>query len=68
MNKDLVFMCLKCGHLLFITGTASEKVKKISRLDDYECDECGEQREENWVYVRTGDYQKEYGKKVQDND
>lgn len=61
MSKDLVFSCLKCGHLLFITGTSSEKIKKISRLDNCECANCGSQREENWVYVRTGDFDKEYG-------
>jgi DNA-directed RNA polymerase subunit RPC12/RpoP len=60
-TKDLVFECKKCGHLLFITGTASEKVKKISKLNNYECPNCSAEREENWVYVRTGDYQKEYG-------
>ena len=61
MTKDLVFRCLKCGHILFITGTATEKVKKISKLNKYECYNCGEEREENWVYVRTGDFDKEYG-------
>lgn len=61
MSKDLVFRCLKCGHLLFIGGTPKEIIHKIATLDDYECDECGEQREENWVYVRTGDFDKEYG-------
>ena len=68
MTKDLVFECKKCEHLLFITGTASEKVKKISNLNEYECPNCGTKREENWIYVRVGDYQKEYGKKVEEDD
>lgn len=63
MNKDLVFECRKCGHLLFITGTASEKVKKIAKLNDQECDNCGAEREGNWSYLRTGNYQKEYDNK-----
>lgn len=60
MKKDLVFRCSKCGHLLFISGTSSEKIQKIATLDNYECDYCGEEREENWVYVRTGNFDKEY--------
>ena len=57
---DLVFSCLKCGHLLFISGTSAQKVKKIKTLDNCSCPNCGTEREENWVYVRTGDYDKEY--------
>ena len=63
---DLVFRCKKCGHLLFVSGTASEKVKKISNLNEYECPNCGAEREENWSFVRTGDYAKEYENKVND--
>ena len=60
-KQDLVFSCKKCGHLLFIVGTATEKIKKITKLDNYNCPNCGTEREENWVYVRTGNYDKEFG-------
>ena len=60
--KDLVFSCQKCGHLLFITGTATEKINKIASLNKCECDNCGEEGFENWLYLRTGDYEKEFGK------
>ena len=59
--KDLVFRCEKCGHLLFISGTSQEKIQKIATLDKFECPNCGEERYENWLFVRTGDYEKEYG-------
>lgn len=64
MNKDLVFSCSKCGHLLFLRGTPKELINKITKLDNYECDNCGVEREENWVYVRTGNFDKEYGCEV----
>lgn len=60
-NNDLVFACLKCGHLRFIQGTPEEKIKKISTLNKKDCPECGEEGYENWVYVRTGNYEKEFG-------
>jgi transcription elongation factor Elf1 len=59
--NDLVFECRKCGHLLFITGTATEKIKKITKLDNYVCDNCGAEREGNWAYLRKGNYEKEFG-------
>ena len=64
MKKDLVFICKKCRrHLLFISGTPSEKVKKIASLNNIECANCGEEGNENWIFVRTGNYEKEFGSK-----
>lgn len=60
--KDLVFSCQKCGHLLFITGSIEEKINKIASLNKFECDNCGEEGFENWIYLRTGDYEKEFGR------
>ena len=52
MKKDLVFMCKKCRrHLLFISGTPSEKVKKIASLNNHECEYCGEEGYENWIGI-----------------
>lgn len=57
---DIVFVCRKCGHLLFVSKPTIEKLECISNRD---CDNCGEEGYENWILSRTGDYEKEYGQK-----
>ena len=61
VNKDLIFKCLKCGHLVFVTGEPLKQIKKISSFNKKECPNCGEEGYENWVYVRKGNYDREYG-------
>lgn len=61
MKNDLVFECRKCLHLLFIQGTATQKINKIIDLKKKDCPNCGEEGEENWIFVRVGDFEKEYG-------
>ncbi len=58
MNKDLVFVCRKCGHQLFVRDWATEKkMKKIMRAC---CPSCGEESDELWILNRFGNYDKEY--------
>ncbi len=57
-KPDVVFACGKCGHLLFIDKKEPKKIYSLSQRD---CPNCGEEGEENWIFVREGDYQKEYG-------
>jgi hypothetical protein len=57
MKKDMVFECRKCGHFLF-----ADKIKKLINKD---CPECGEAPDDSvgiWIFLRMGDYEKEYGK------
>lgn len=57
-NKYIVFQCRKCKHLLFVKNISVEKLEEVSKLD---CPECGEEGYENWILVRSGNYEKEYG-------
>lgn len=59
-KNDLVFRCQKCGHLVYICGTPEVKINKIKKLPRFECPNCGEEGFENWIYVKTGNYEKEY--------
>ena len=52
MKKDFVFTCKKCGHLIFIM-----KIEKLLKTD---CPSCGEEAEENWIFARMGNYEKEF--------
>lgn len=61
LHPDIIFKCRKCSHLLYID------IKKF--LSDYvdnmpECDECGEESNDNWMLVSTGNYLKDYGDKI----
>ena len=53
-KNDFVFNCRKCGHLIFL-----KEIKKLLKID---CPECGEEAEENWIFSRMGNYDKEFGK------
>ena len=57
-DTDVVFMCRKCGHLLFVTTITLEKFGEVSEMD---CPNCGEEGYENWILSRTDSYDKEYG-------
>jgi len=60
-KKDLIFVCNKCSHRLFIEiekplGFES----KLEKLLAKDCPNCGEDGEENWTFLRLGNYEKEY--------
>lgn len=56
-NPDLVFMCRKCGHNLYF-----DKEKFVKDCDVPDCPECGEEGNENWIFLGEGNYDKEFGK------
>jgi len=56
--KDIVFTCRKCSHLQFVDFD----VKGIRKLLKYDCPECGEESNSNWILEREGDFDKEFGK------
>jgi len=58
MNTDIVFRCRKCGHLLFVSNFNINKAEEISGMS---CPKCGEEGYGNWVLLRIGNYEKEYG-------
>lgn len=58
MSKDIVFTCMKCGHLLFVSDISFEKLVNIMNKD---CPTCGEEGYENWILSRTGNFDEEYG-------
>jgi DNA-directed RNA polymerase subunit RPC12/RpoP len=60
MKKDLVFTCIKCQHLLFVSDWENEK--KINKILKTDCPECGEGPDELWILTRLGNYEKEYKK------
>ena len=59
---DIVFKCRKCESLYFLEeGIISfDFLKSFAETD---CPKCGEEGYLNWVLYRTGDYEKEFGKK-----
>lgn len=61
MSKpDFVFRCKKCGHNLFINATK----RAVMELANAECPNCGEEPDNwngLWIFLRAGDYYKEYG-------
>lgn len=58
--NDLVFVCKKCKHLLFVR-TEDRTIADISDvLDVTDCPCCGEESYENWVYSRKGNYEEEF--------
>lgn len=60
-NNDLVFMCKKCDHKLFITdGLHLEGMDLVYKLMA-ECPNCGEEPQDLWIFSGTGNYKKEYG-------
>jgi transcription elongation factor Elf1 len=56
--KEIVFGCHKCGHLLFVADTSIKHLIEIMQTD---CPNCGEEGYENWLMLRAGNYDKEYG-------
>lgn len=59
MNKELVFICHKCGHNLYVSRWNQEKqMKAIMEID---CPSCGEEAHENWILSHFGNYDQECG-------
>jgi len=58
---DIVFSCRKCGHLLFV-GNSQINPKELISITKDDCIGCGEEGYENWILVREGNFDKEYGK------
>lgn len=57
-NKpDLVFICRKCEHNLFV-----DKQKFIKDCDLSDCPNCGEEGCENWIFSREGNFDEDFEK------
>jgi len=56
---DLIFICKKCDHKLYITNgtklTGKELYKKLINL---ECPNCGEEPGELWTFEGIGNFKK----------
>jgi hypothetical protein len=63
MKKDLVFVCRKCEHNLFLVDGVNLIGKEIARKLNHYCPSCGEEAGDLWIYSRQGNYDKEYGEK-----
>lgn len=59
---DLVFICRKCEHTLFLSKALASNGAVIARkLMKMNCPDCGEDAEDLWIFSRIGSYKKEYG-------
>jgi DNA-directed RNA polymerase subunit M/transcription elongation factor TFIIS len=58
MKNQVVFQCKKCEHLLFVEKIDKEKLQEIMNLD---CPNCGEESYGNWILLKMGNYEEEYG-------
>jgi DNA-directed RNA polymerase subunit RPC12/RpoP len=56
-DDAIVFKCRKCEHMIYVTDTSIEKLDEVSKL---ECPNCGEEGYENWVLMRSGNYDKDF--------
>ena len=48
MKKDLIFICKKCGHNLYVSHA---KIRKLFKLD---CPNCGEEADNLWILSCEG--------------
>ena len=56
MTKELILICRKCDHRLYVSGwDKKSKLKKI--LEEEDCPNCGEEPFENWILGGYGDYE-----------
>ena len=57
MKKQLILICRKCGHRLYVSKWDRElKIKKTLEGD---CPDCGEEGFENWILGGFGNYDKD---------
>jgi DNA-directed RNA polymerase subunit M/transcription elongation factor TFIIS len=54
-QPDWIFECRKCGHLLYI---GKDKDNKWSKVLAEDCPNCGEEGDENWIFIGEGDFKK----------
>jgi len=52
-NKDLMFICRRCGHRTWLINFR-EHPEKINKLLKSVCPECKEKGSENWILGRWG--------------
>lgn len=60
---DLVFVCSKCEHDLYLTNGVNLTGKEIARKLKRSCPNCGEEVDEwdgLWTFVRLGNYDIEH--------
>ena len=62
-NTDIVFECHKCGHLFFTSKNTLKE--KLITLMERDCPNCGREGYRNWILLREGNYDKEYGKQFE---
>lgn len=48
--RFIVFECRKCGHYLYVENT-EDAVRKIGRVSNLDCPNCGEEPDGNWVLI-----------------
>ena len=63
-RKDLVFVCRKCNHNLYLTNGVELTGKEIAeQLGKRDCPNCGEEIGDYWVglwiFIRVGNYKKD---------
>jgi hypothetical protein len=56
-RPDMVFMCRKCQHFVYMSKS-NDILARIIALPDQDCPECGEEGEENWFCAGDGNYAK----------
>jgi len=49
-EKDLIFICKKCGHNIYVS------LDKIRKLLKTECPACGEEAYDLWILSYEGHY------------
>jgi transcription elongation factor Elf1 len=50
-DTEIIFKCRKCEHHLFVEVITLKAMHKVSK---YECPNCGEEGNENWILVGIG--------------
>lgn len=50
-----VVRCYKCGHKLYIQECLKGFAPKLGRVCSLPCPNCGEEPDENWIYVGRED-------------
>lgn len=48
--RFIVFECRKCGHQLYVENT-EDVVAKIGKVSNYDCPNCGEEPDFNWLLI-----------------
>lgn len=51
-GKELIFICHKCGHNLYV----EEKAGWVNKIIKADCPDCGEEPNENWMLEGYGSF------------